>query len=389
MHDYDACILGAGASGLFCALTAARLGQTVAVVDHNAACGRKLRLTGGGRCNFGNVSVDASHYFCANANFCLSALARFPAQAFGDFLRDNGLDTNQEPGGKLFCRQGAGPVTDLLERLCRDSGVKFHLNTRIKDVDSAQGFRVKLLGREILTRKLVVATGGLAWPQVGATCFGYGLAEKFGLKVLEPRPALVPLNMGPDWAYSALAGVSLLVTVQAGQTVFTDHMLFTHQGLSGPAILQLSGSLAPGQALRLDLLPGQDIREILAATRPGKTLTKTVLARLLPARLAASLLPRELGEKPVAQLRAEETAFLAGRLSNWEITPLKTGGYAKAEVTAGGVDTRELSSKTMECQKVPGLYFVGEVQDVTGQLGGYNLHWAWASGQACGQAIGS
>jgi predicted Rossmann fold flavoprotein len=388
MKRHDVCILGAGASGLYCALLAARRGKTVAVADHGPQAGRKLSITGGGRCNFGNTTVGPQHYQSSNPHFSTSALARFSPLAFRDFLAENGLDTDEEPDGKLFCRQGAPRVTRLLEDLCRGAGVSLHLGIKLTGIERRDGeFFVSMNTGPIQAGKLVVATGGLAWPQAGSSCFGYGLAESYGLDLIEPRPALAPLLMPPDWPFAALAGIALPARVSLGKTSFTDAMLFTHKGLSGPAILRISGSVTPGDTLSVDLLPGQDLREILAETKSSNALVKTILARHLPPRLLALVLPAEIAAKQASQLRKEEAAAIVDRLTAWAVRPKDVGGYAQAEVTAGGVDTKGISSKTMETLGVPGMYFIGEVLDVTGDLGGYNLHWAWASAQAAAQAF--
>ncbi len=387
MLGYDVVIIGAGASGLFCALTLARRGLTVAAIDHNTQTGKKLKITGGGRCNFGNVKVGPENYLSENPHFCISALSRFGPLDFKDFLTGHGLGVSEEKNGQLFCKEGAVAVADLLERLCVQANVHFYTGVRIKNIERNDDFRITYPGGTILGRSLVVAAGGLAWPQVGSSCFGYGVAETFGLDLIEPRPALTPLNMGPHWPMNALSGVSLKVEVRLGDARFQDDMLFTHKGLSGPAILQISSYWQPGKPIVIDLAPGKSPAEALDSARGTKSQVKTVLARMLPARLAAMVIPPELGAKPVAQLRKEEAALLVRRIGSWEVTPRELAGYKKAEVTGGGVDTRALSSKTMESLGVPGLYFIGEILDITGHLGGYNLHWAWASAYAAGQAV--
>jgi len=387
MLVYDVCIIGAGASGMFCALHAARRGKIVAVVDHTTQTGRKLRVTGGGRCNYGNATVGPENFLSSNPRFCTSALARFEPLAFKRFLAENGLETEEEPGGKLFCRQGAEAVANLLERLCREAGVDFILDSRVKNIERREDFRITTNRGSLRSSALVVACGGLAWPQTGASCFGYGVAETFGLSLVEPRPALTPLVMAADWPLGELSGLSLPATISLGKTRFTDALLFTHRGLSGPVALQISSHWTPGAALSVDLLPGQDVKALLEKARGGKSLLKNVVAKLIPARLTAAILPPELGAKPVSQLRKEEMAQVVAALTAWKIIPKELAGYKKAEVTAGGVDTRAVSSKTMESLVMPGLYFIGEVLDVTGHLGGYNLHWAWASAFACARSL--
>jgi hypothetical protein len=387
MIGYDVVILGAGASGLFCALTAARRGLSVAVFDHNTQTGKKLKITGGGRCNFGNTRVAPENYLCSNPHFCVSALSRFGPGGFKDFLEENGLSAVEEGHGQLFCREGAVMVADLLDRLCREAGVHFYMNARIKNIERAAEYRVTYSGGTVPGKSLVVAAGGLAWPQTGSSCFGYGVAETFGLELVEPRPALAPLNFGPGWQMSALSGISLPVRTSFGATWFEDDMLFTHKGLSGPAILQISSYWEQHKPILVNLVPHGSPEETLNQARSSKLQVKTALSRMVPARLAVLLAPPELAAKPVAQLRKEEAAWLVKRLTALEVVPKELAGYKKAEVTAGGVDTKAISSKTMESLTAPGLYFIGEVLDVTGQLGGYNLHWAWASGFAAGQSV--
>ena len=359
----------------------------MAVFDHNSQTGKKLKITGGGRCNFGNTEVGPDKYLCSNPHFCVSALSRYAPLAFLEFLEENGLSAVEEKEGQLFCKQGALEVADLLERLCRKAGVHFFLDCRIKNIERSGAFRLFYAGGTVPGKNLVVAAGGLAWPQTGSSCFGYGVAETFGLDLVEPRPALTPLNMGQGWNMAALSGISLPVEVRFGQTRFAEDMLFTHKGLSGPAILQISSYWQTGKPITVNLAPGKSPEKALQEARSTKSQVKTVLARLMPARLASMVVAPELGAKPVAQLRKEEAAWIVKRLTHWEITPKELAGYKKAEVTAGGVDTRGISSKTMESLGVPGLYFIGEVVDVTGHLGGYNLHWAWASAYAAAQAL--
>ena len=387
MIGYDVVIIGAGASGLFCALTAARRGLSVAVFDHNAQTGKKLKVTGGGRCNYGNTSVGPENFLCSNPHFCVSALSRFGPLAFKEFLEQNRLSSVEENHGQLFCREGAVRVAEVLDRLCRQAGVQFYMDVRIKNIERTEDFRVTYPGGTVPGRNLVVAAGGLAWPQVGSSCFGYGVAETFGMELVEPRPALTPLNFGQGWQMAPLSGIALPAAVSFGPHSFEDALLFTHKGLSGPSILQVSNYWQPGKPISINLVPNASPEEIIVKARTTKSQVKTILSRLLPARLATAIVPPEIGAKPVAQLRKEEAAWLAKRLTAWEVTPKELAGYKKAEVTAGGVDTKAISSKTMESLTCPGLYFIGEVMDVTGQLGGYNLHWAWASAYAAGQSL--
>ncbi|MFH1464633.1 MAG: aminoacetone oxidase family FAD-binding enzyme [Pseudomonadota bacterium] len=392
MSTPDVLILGAGASGLACAVTAARRGRRVLVVDHQQRPGRKLLLTGGGRCNVTNREVTAAHYHSANRHFPRSALARFGPDAVLRCLSAARLPVEERDHGRLFLRGSAGDLLDLLLREARAAGVEFSLGTAVEGATRASdGTFTVATARGLLTApRLVVATGGPAWPTSGATGIGHALARGFGLAVFLPRPALVPLVWSAEdrACYGALAGNHLEVTAStAGSPAFTDRMLFTHRGLSGPAILQVSTWWQPGQEVLLDLLPGPDPRpDLLAirAERPRLTL-RTALGWRLPRRLVATLpLPQD---QPLAALSEGAIAAAIAALRAWAVRPAGTGGFGAAEATAGGVDTAELSSKTMEARRVPGLFFTGEVLDVTGWLGGYNLHWAWASGAAAGEAM--
>ncbi|MEG6548777.1 NAD(P)/FAD-dependent oxidoreductase [Desulfocurvibacter africanus] len=385
---YDVLVLGAGASGLMCAMEAAKRGRRVAVLDHAGKAGRKLRLTGGGKCNFTNLDVSAANYVSANPHFCKSALARFDQYAAMEMLSSHGIAWEEREHGRLFCLGSAGEVAGLLTTLCHRQGVDILLDCTIREVDREQGlFRAATSQGVFLAPSLVVATGSPAWPQVGATRLGLEIARHFGLPVMPVRPALAPLVMAKDWPLAGLAGISLPATAQVADRSFSDHLLFTHEGLSGPAALQVSLFWRPGLEVSINFLPELQLMDFLASLPDRKVKLRNALSRVLPARLAAALCSAELGDKTVANLsRAEQETALAS-VHSFRVTPLSIEGFAKAEVAAGGVDTRELSSKTMEAAQMPGLYFIGEVLDVTGMLGGYNLQWAWASGFAAGQHV--
>jgi predicted Rossmann fold flavoprotein len=371
-----------------CALEAAKRGRRVAVLDHAGKAGRKLRLTGGGKCNFTNLDVSAANYVSANPHFCKSALARFDQYAAMEMLSSHGIAWGEREHGRLFCLGSAGEVAGLLTTLCHRQGVDILLDCKIREIDREPGlFRAATSQGVFLAPSLVVATGSPAWPQVGATRLGLDIARHFGLSVVPVRPALAPLVMGKGWPLAGLAGISLPVTVQAADRSFNDHLLFTHEGLSGPAALQASLFWRSDMEVRLNFLPDTQFADFLASLTDRKVKLRNALSRMLPARLAAALCGAELGDKAVANLsRAEQETVLAS-VHSFSVKPLSTEGFAKAEVAAGGVDTRELSSKTMESAQMPGLYFIGEVLDVTGMLGGYNLQWAWASGFAAGQHV--
>lgn len=389
----DAIIIGAGAAGLFCAREAGRRGRTVVVVDHSDAPARKVMISGGGRCNFTNLRAGPHAYVSANPSFCKSALAGFPAREFVRLLESRRIRYHEKAHGQLFSDGGAEPIRDLLVADCRKAGVEIRLSVRIGDVSrDGGGFRVEAGDDVLAAPRLVVATGGLSAPQTGATGFGHDLARKFGLNVIAPEPALVGLTWGDRdrSRWEKLSGVSLPdVAVTCGRETFREALLFTKTGVSGPAILQASLYRRPGDEIAVNLLPGADVEKDMLALRAASPRSKP--EKLLAGRLPRSFVSRfasiYLPDAPLARIAPREIADVAGRIVSWKIEPTGTEGYGKAEVTRGGVDTNELSSKTMEARAVPGLHFVGEVVDVTGQLGGYNLQWAWSSGAAAGRAV--
>ncbi|WP_462327903.1 BaiN/RdsA family NAD(P)/FAD-dependent oxidoreductase [Desulfobaculum sp.] len=388
MQDVDALIVGAGASGLMCAIRAGRRGRRVAVLDKGGKTARKVRIAGGGRCNFTNLDCEARHYLGENPHFCKSALARFSPYDILSLLAENGLGYEEKAEGQLFCEQGGAAVAGVLERLAGEAGASVRLGMDVQTVErEGDGFVVRTDQGDMRAPAVVVATGGRSWPGVGATTFGYEVAKHFGLRVVPPRPALTPLVV-PNWRYSDLSGVALPARVTCGDASFADDVLFTHKGLSGPAILQISSYWRKGEALSIDLLPGQSIVDTVEQARHerGKTLLRNVLGAHFPERLARRVAGAD-GDTQVADLRRKAMDRLAEAVHAWTVQPSRAEGWDKAEVTAGGVDTAALSSKTMAARSVPGLYFTGEVVDVTGWLGGYNLHWAWASGFAAGEAV--
>lgn len=388
LHPCDVLIIGAGASGLMCAIEAGRRGRQVVVLDHAGKLAEKVRISGGGRCNFTNLEMTPAHFLSENPHFCRSALARYSPQDVIDFLRDGGVEYVEKAAGQLFSAAGAGAVIACLDRACQQAGVRRHMGCVVQSVAREDaGFRVRTTLGTFRCASLVIASGGLSIPRIGASPFGYRIAEQFGIPVLPLRPALVPLTVAPaQWVpFAGLSGLSLPVRVQAGGTTFSDQMLFTHRGLSGPAILQASSYWRPGQALHIDLSPQRDLVAALAEQAGGRKLLATQLAQWLPKALAEAWCAQLDSNKPLNQYSGKALERIAAGLHDWQIEPSGTLGYAKAEATAGGIDTRALSSKTMACRALPDLYFIGEVVDVTGQLGGYNLHWAWASGHAAGQ----
>lgn len=388
--SYDAIILGAGAAGLFCAAIAGQRGKRVLVIDHADAPGKKILISGGGRCNFTNVHTQADRYISANLHFAKSALGRYSPQDFIDLVDAHGIAWHEKTLGQLFCDGSARQIVAMLLDECDKGGVAIALGHAIGTVDHADGrYRVTWGDRSAEAPALVIATGGPSIPKMGATGFAYDLARQFGLKVVEPRPALVPLTLGGDETlFRSLSGVAAEVIARAGKAAFREAALFTHKGLSGPAILQISSYWRHGDPVAIDFLPGVASGWLVAAKRqqPRATL-RSLLGQHLPDRLAATLSERIGGEARLADTPDRVLSAAEQRLGSWAFHPNGTEGYAKAEVTAGGISTDGLSSQTMEARKVPGLYAIGEAVDVTGWLGGYNFQWAWASANAAALAI--
>lgn len=389
MADYDAIVLGAGAAGLMCAATAGQRGRRVLVIDHAEKAGKKILISGGGRCNFTNIGTAPDRFLSANPHFARSALARYTPADFLALVERYGIAWHEKTLGQLFCDGSARQIVAMLLDECDKGAVEIALGQAIGAVDHADGrFRVRYGGREASAAALVIATGGPSIPKMGATGFAYDLARRFGLKVVEPRPALVPLTLGGEDPFRALAGVATEVVARSGKAQFREAMLFTHRGLSGPAVLQVSSYWRHGEPITVDLLPRHDEGWLRAAKRatPRVGVAK-LLAAAMPQRLAEAVAQQlgvagELANLPDAKLAAAEQ-----RLAAWRFEPNGSEGFAKAEVTVGGVSTADLSSQTMEARRVPGLHVIGEAVDVTGWLGGYNFQWAWASGWAAGQAV--
>lgn len=398
---FDAVVIGAGAAGLFCAAQAGQRGRRVLLIDHSERVAEKIRISGGGRCNFTNRDIDGRapqrHFVSENPNFCRSALSRYTPQQFIGLIERHGIAYHEKHKGQLFCDGPSQQIIDMLLAECDAGGVTRWQPCAVRGVafdDGAAVYRLQTDRGTVEAPRLVVATGGLSIPQLGASDFGYRLAQQFGLRLVAPRPALVPLTFAGDgWApYAGLAGLALPVQIETGRKkeriAFLEDLLFTHRGLSGPAVLQISSYWREGEPLTIDFAPGTDVAAALgeAKSRSRKRIANE-LAALVPSRLADAW----VGDDPTLQRPVNEAADkalgqLAERVSRWAITPAGTEGYKKAEVTAGGVDTRDLSSQTLE-SKQPGLFFIGEVVDVTGWLGGYNFQWAWASAHACANAL--
>ena len=397
MREFDVVVVGAGAAGLFCAGVAGQRGLRVLLVDHAEKLAEKIRISGGGRCNFTNRDTGPANFLSQNPAFCRSALARYTAADFLALVRRHRIAWHEKHRGQLFCDESSEDIIGLLVRECEAGGVTRWQPCGVEAVRARAegGFELDTARGGVRTRRLVVATGGLSIPKIGASDFGHRLARQFGHRVVEPRPALVPLTFDAQaWApFAALAGLSLEVAVATGSGKargrFVEDLLFTHRGLSGPAVLQISSFWQPGTALELDLAPGQDLARALREAKLGsRRQLGNELATRLPARLAEawSAPLGTLATRPMPEVRDRDLDALAASLQRWTLAPTGTEGYRKAEVTAGGVDTRELSSQSFESRRVPGLHFIGEVVDVTGWLGGYNFQWAWASGHACALA---
>jgi predicted Rossmann fold flavoprotein len=389
--DADVLVLGGGAAGLMCAIAAGRRGRRVRVLDRANRVGKKILMSGGGRCNFTNTGTTPANFLSANPHFCKSALARYTPAHFIALVDAHGIAWHEKELGQLFCDDSAKQIVAMLLAECERAGVRVDTGCETESVAARDGggFEARTSLGVLRAESLVVATGGLSIPSLGGSGFGYALARQFGHAVLPTRAGLVPFTLSGTHLdfFEGLAGVSLPVAARSGKARFEHAMLVTHRGLSGPAMLQVSNYWDLGQRLQVDLLPGEDASARLAdlqAARPAAEL-RTVLGELLPKRLAERLCEREFGSRPMRQFTPAELRAIAARLSDRELVPSGTEGYRTAEVTLGGVDTDGLSSSTMQSRHVPGLYFVGEVVDVTGWLGGYNFQWAWASGHAAGE----
>jgi hypothetical protein len=397
---FDAVIVGAGAAGLFCAGVAGQLGLKVLVIDHSEKVAEKIRISGGGRCNFTNRDLDPraphKHFLGDNPQFCRSALARYTPSDFIALVQRHGIAFHEKHKGQLFGDRSSEDFIRMLLAECEAGGVQRWQPCTVREIGTTgSGYRIDTDRGSVETRNVVIATGGLSIPKIGATDFGYRIAKQFGLRVVSPRPALVPLTFeGSDWTpYADLAGLALPVVIETGskknRAEFHEDLLFTHRGLSGPAVLQISSYWHEGEPIRLDLTGGVDIEDELSRAKASgsRKLLANMLATFVPSRLADTWAAQDASlQRPVNECSDKAFAALAQRLSGWELVPSGTEGWRKAEVTAGGIDTRDLSQQTME-SKQAGLYFIGEVVDATGWLGGYNFQWAWASGWACAHAL--
>ena len=391
MSDYDVIILGGGAAGLMCAIAAGQRGRQVLVLEVSNKIGKKILMSGGGRCNFTNLHCDPTHFISANPSFCISALSRYSQWDFITLVEKHGIAFHEKTAGQLFCDNSSKDILTMLESECAEAGVLILTHCEITSVEHDERYTVACNKGTFATESLVIATGGLSIPKMGASDFGYRLARQFGLAVRDTSAGLVPFTFtgAMHELTETLSGVSSRATISVADTSFTEDILFTHRGLSGPAALQASSYWSPGDDIVLDLFPLANAEEMLlsAKSTQAKALLRTVLSDHLPRALVLELQALYWSDKadtPLGELPDESLRKIAERLHNWTVKPAATEGYRTAEVTLGGIDTNELSSKTMECKRQPGLYCIGEVVDVTGNLGGFNFQWAWASAQAAG-----
>jgi predicted Rossmann fold flavoprotein len=380
---FDVIIIGGGAAGLFCAIEAGKRGRKTLVIEHNSEVGRKILISGGGRCNFTNREVSAANFISKNPHFCKSALARYTPQDFIELVKSHKIQFYEKKLGQLFCKDSSRQIVSMLLSECEKAKAEIRVNTTVRTITKDELFMIETDHGLLTCESLVMATGGLSFPKIGATDFGYKIARQFGLKLVETRPSLVPLIFAGQ-NFSSLAGVSIDSIVTSGKISFRENILFTHRGLSGPAILQISNYWHREKPVSLDLLPEQDALEILEQSQSSKQNLDNFLGKYLPGRFAEKFISNH---QPLNQISKKELEKIAESLNNWQVTFNETEGYHKAEVTLGGVSTDELSSTTMESKRVKGLFLIGEVVDVTGWLGGYNFQWAWSSGFAAGQSV--
>jgi predicted Rossmann fold flavoprotein len=389
----DVIVIGSGAAGLMCAMQAGQRGRSVVLLDHSKKLAEKIRISGGGNCNFTNLDTKPDNFLSSNPHFCRSALARYTPQHFIALLYKHNIPFHEKTLGQLFCDEGSESIITMLRDECADAGVKRFMNCDVQIIkhdpaNQTARFQVSTSRGDFESASLVIATGGLSIPKTGATPYGYHVAEQFGVPITKLKAGLVPLTCTPDdWKpYADLTGVSFDAIVTAGQQSFRENVLVTHRGLSGPAILQASSYWQHGETLHINLLPDLDMLAVLTEQRASKKLLSNFLVQWLPKNFTDAWCEQQVDNKPLNQYNDKQRAAIAAKLHDWQLVPSGTMGYTKAEVTCGGIDTHALSSKTMECNEVEGLFFIGEVVDVTGQLGGYNFQWAWASGYAAGMA---
>ena len=382
---FDVIVIGGGAAGMLCAIEAGKRGRRTLLIEHNAQVGRKIIISGGGRCNFTNLHTNAENFVSQNPHFAKSALARYTPQDFVELVKRHRIDFYEKKLGQLFCRERSNLIVEMLLAECRKAKINVKTNCSVTDVNRNDRFQIETTDGVIETERLVIATGGLSFPKIGATNFGYMIARQFGLKIVQTRPSLVALVAERRERFPAAAGVSVDALVTSGSHSFRENILFTHRGLSGPAILQTSNYWKHDEPVMIDLLPDSDAGEVF--NDQNKKKIGNVLSELLPQRVVDLILEDDIRNKPMNQVDNIQLEKIGNLLKRWQLKFIDTEGWHKAEVTLGGVSTDELSSQTMESKRVPGLYFIGEVVDVTGWLGGYNFQWAWASGFAAGNAV--
>ncbi len=384
---WDVVVIGGGAAGLMCAIEAGRRGRSVLVIEHNDAVGKKILISGGGRCNFTNIHTSPDNFWSQNPDFCRSALAAYPPEQFIDLVESHGIAYHEKKLGQMFCDGGANQIVAMLLKECESAGVEVRTGCSVEAVARAERFELSTSAGRLMCESLVVATGGLSISPLGATGLGYEIANQFGLSRVTTRPGLVPLTFsGEDRAFcERLSGVAVEARVSCGGISFVENVLFTHRGLSGPAILQISSAWPAGKPITVDLAPRVRILDVFWARRNESAELASVFSDHVPRRFAQAWCAAFAPSRAMNKYSAQELERIAERFHTWQLQPAGTAGYSKAEVTVGGVDTNDLQSKTMEARKVPGLHFIGEVVDVTGWLGGYNFQWAWASGVAAGR----
>lgn len=388
VQTFDVIVVGGGAAGLFCAGIAGQRGRRVCVLEHNATLGRKILISGGGRCNFTNLYAQPENYLSENPRFCISALNQYPASSFIALVEQHGIAWYEKKLGQLFCRESAQPIIDMLVDECRAGQVDIRTSTRVQFIERSDGFILHTSNDVYQCTHLVIATGGLSISKLGASDFGYRIAKQFDIPCVAARPGLVPLRLSEeDYSWTALRGVSLPVSIDHQGHRFSENLLFSHRGISGPVVLQISSYWREGETLQIDLLPETDLASLLGQPDARNRHASTVLEEVWPRRFAQRWCEEHNLNRPTRQIQENELRNLEQKAHTWSLTVEDTEGYEKAEVTCGGIDTRALSPKTMESRTVPGLYFIGEVVDVTGWLGGYNFQWAWSSGFAAGQSV--
>jgi len=386
MVKNDTIIIGAGAAGLMCAIESGKRGRKVLVIEHAEKIGKKILISGGGRCNFTNINVFPENFISENPHFCKSALARYTPKDFISLVEKHNIKFHEKKLGQLFCDSSAKEIVNMLQNECDEAGVKILVNCSVEEITKEEKFTVKTNQGEFESQSLVIASGGISIPQMGASDFGYKIAKQFGVKLTKIVPGLVPFILKQK-EFSELSGISIDSMVTCNGINFRENILFTHKGLSGPAILQVSSYWNNDDTISINVLPDKDIKQLISENSSGKIELVNFLSQLLPKRFAEKWCEIYFSSKPLNMLSEKDMEHIAEKIHNLDIIPSGTEGFGKAEVTKGGVDTNELSSKTMECKKVKGLYFIGEVVDVTGWLGGYNFQWAWASGFAAGQYV--